>query len=34
VIRIGAAHYNTPAEIAETVAAVHRLVAMLRQKRV
>jgi cysteine desulfurase family protein (TIGR01976 family) len=33
VVRIGAAHYNTPAEIAETVAAVKRLVAMLRQRR-
>ena len=34
VVRIGAAHYNTPAEIDETVAAVQRLVAMLRQKRI
>jgi cysteine desulfurase family protein (TIGR01976 family) len=34
VVRIGAAHYNTPAEIDETVEAVQRLVAMLRQKRV
>jgi len=33
-VRIGAAHYNTPAEIDETVAAVQRLVAMLRQKRI
>ena len=33
VIRIGAAHYNTSAEIDETVAAVQRLVAMLRQQR-
>jgi cysteine desulfurase family protein (TIGR01976 family) len=33
VVRIGAAHYNTAAEIDETVAAVARLVAMLRQKR-
>jgi cysteine desulfurase family protein (TIGR01976 family) len=33
VVRVGAAHYNTPAEIEETVAAVQRLVAMLRQKR-
>lgn len=33
VVRIGAAHYNTPAEIDETVEAVTRLVAMLRQKR-
>ena len=34
VVRIGAAHYNTPAEIDETIAAVQRLVAMLRQKRI
>jgi cysteine desulfurase family protein (TIGR01976 family) len=33
VVRIGAAHYNTPAEIEETVAAVQRLVGMLRQRR-
>jgi cysteine desulfurase family protein (TIGR01976 family) len=33
VVRIGAAHYNTPSEIQETVAAVQRLVAMLRQNR-
>jgi cysteine desulfurase family protein (TIGR01976 family) len=33
VVRIGAAHYNTPAEIDETLEAVHRLVAILRQKR-
>jgi cysteine desulfurase family protein (TIGR01976 family) len=33
VVRIGAAHYNTPAEIDETLEAVHRLIAMLRQKR-
>ena len=33
VVRIGAAHYNTAAEIDETVAAVQRLVAMLRQRR-
>ena len=33
VIRIGVAHYNTSAEIDETVEAVRRLVAMLRQKR-
>jgi cysteine desulfurase family protein (TIGR01976 family) len=33
VIRIGVAHYNTAAEIDETVEAVRRLVAMLRQKR-
>lgn len=33
VVRIGAASYNTPAEIGETVSAVERLVAMLRQTR-
>jgi cysteine desulfurase family protein (TIGR01976 family) len=33
VIRIGAAHYNTPGEIEETVEAVQRIVAMLRQRR-
>ena len=33
VIRIGIAHYNNEAEIAETVAAVHRIVRMLRQTR-
>jgi selenocysteine lyase/cysteine desulfurase len=33
VIRIGAAHYNTAAEIGETVEAVKRLTAMLRQRR-
>lgn len=33
VVRIGAANYNTLAEIGETVDAVTRLVAMLRQKR-
>lgn len=33
VVRIGAAHYNSEAEIGETLEAVHRLVAMLRQKR-
>lgn len=33
VVRIGAAHYNTPTEIDETVAALTRLVQMLRQKR-
>jgi cysteine desulfurase family protein (TIGR01976 family) len=33
VVRIGAAHYNTEAEIGETVAAVERLTAMLRQRR-
>lgn len=33
VVRIGIAHYNTAAEIAETVEAVGRIVAMLRQSR-
>lgn len=33
VIRIGAAHYNTAAEIGETVEALRRLTAMLRQTR-
>ncbi|HTV68453.1 MAG TPA: cysteine desulfurase-like protein [Rhizobiaceae bacterium] len=33
VVRIGAAHYNTAAEIDETLEAVHRTVAMLRQDR-
>lgn len=33
VVRIGAASYNTPAEIGDTLDAVERLVAMLRQKR-
>lgn len=33
VVRIGIAHYNTAQEIAETVAAVRRIVAMLRQAR-
>ena len=33
VVRIGAAHYNSAAEIDETLEAVQRLVAMLRQKR-
>ncbi|MGD9915371.1 MAG: aminotransferase class V-fold PLP-dependent enzyme, partial [Rhizobiaceae bacterium] len=33
VVRIGAAHYNTTAEIGETVEAVQRLTAMLRQRR-
>lgn len=32
VVRIGIAHYNTAAEIAETVDAVRRVVAMLRQQ--
>ena len=33
VVRIGIAHYNTEAEIAETVAAVRRTIRMLRQTR-
>lgn len=33
VVRIGIAHYNTPAEIDETLESVHRTVAMLRQER-
>jgi cysteine desulfurase family protein (TIGR01976 family) len=33
VVRIGAAHYNSAAEVDETLEAVHRVVAMLRQKR-
>lgn len=33
VVRIGAAHYNTSAEIGETIEAVLRLTAMLRQRR-
>jgi len=33
VVRIGIAHYNTAGEIAETVEAVQRIVAMLRQQR-
>lgn len=33
VVRIGIAHYNTDGEIAETVEAVQRIVAMLRQQR-
>ena len=33
VVRIGAAHYNTPDEIDETLEAVQRVVAMLRQRR-
>ncbi|MGE0499431.1 MAG: cysteine desulfurase-like protein [Rhizobiaceae bacterium] len=33
VVRIGAAHYNTADEIEETVDAVRRIVAMLRQSR-
>ncbi|MER8762745.1 MULTISPECIES: cysteine desulfurase-like protein [unclassified Mesorhizobium] len=33
VVRIGIAHYNTAAEIDETLESVHRVVAMLRQER-
>lgn len=33
VVRIGIAHYNTAAEIDETLESVHRVVAMLRQQR-
>lgn len=33
VLRIGIAHYNTADEIAETVEATRRIVAMLRQER-
>jgi cysteine desulfurase family protein (TIGR01976 family) len=33
VVRIGIAHYNSTAEIDETLDAVHRTVAMLRQER-
>ncbi len=33
VVRIGIAHYNTAAEIAETLESVHRVIAMLRQQR-
>lgn len=33
VVRIGIAHYNTSAEIDETLESVHRVVAMLRQER-
>ncbi|MER9564308.1 cysteine desulfurase-like protein [Mesorhizobium sp. M0571] len=33
VVRIGIAHYNTSAEIDETLASVHRVIAMLRQER-
>ncbi len=32
-VRIGIAHSNTAGEIAETVEAVQRIVAMLRQQR-
>ncbi|TIT76239.1 MAG: aminotransferase class V-fold PLP-dependent enzyme, partial [Mesorhizobium sp.] len=33
VVRIGIAHYNTAAEIGETLDRVHRVIAMLRQQR-
>mgnify|MGYP001033076215 FL=1 len=33
VVRIGIAHYNTSAEIDETLESVHRVIAMLRQQR-
>ncbi|MER9303239.1 cysteine desulfurase-like protein [Mesorhizobium sp. M0293] len=33
VVRIGIAHYNTTAEIDETLESVHRVIAMLRQQR-
>ncbi|QKD06525.1 cysteine desulfurase-like protein [Mesorhizobium loti R88b] len=33
VVRIGIAHYNTMAEIDETLESVHRVIAMLRQQR-
>ncbi|MCZ8545295.1 cysteine desulfurase-like protein [Mesorhizobium qingshengii] len=33
VVRIGIAHYNTAAEIGETLESVHRVIAMLRQQR-
>ncbi|TIU15551.1 MAG: aminotransferase class V-fold PLP-dependent enzyme, partial [Mesorhizobium sp.] len=33
VVRIGIAHYNTAAEIDETLESVRRVVAMLRQER-
>ena len=33
VVRIGIAHYNTAAEIDETLENVHRVIAMLRQER-
>jgi len=33
VVRIGIAHYNTSAEIDETLECVHRVIAMLRQQR-
>lgn len=34
VVRIGAAHYNTPGEIEQTLDAVERVIAMLRQNRI
>lgn len=33
VVRIGIAHYNTAAEIDETLESVYRVIAMLRQQR-
>ncbi|RVB19566.1 cysteine desulfurase-like protein, partial [Mesorhizobium sp. M7A.F.Ca.CA.004.05.1.1] len=33
VVRIGIAHYNTAAEIDQTLESVHRVIAMLRQQR-
>ncbi|TIS76689.1 MAG: aminotransferase class V-fold PLP-dependent enzyme, partial [Mesorhizobium sp.] len=33
VVRIGIAHYNTAADIDETLESVHRVIAMLRQQR-
>ncbi|WP_027036952.1 cysteine desulfurase-like protein [Mesorhizobium ciceri] len=33
VVRIGIAHYNTTAEIDETLESAHRVIAMLRQQR-
>lgn len=33
VVRIGIAHYNTSAEIDETLESAHRVIAMLRQQR-
>ncbi|TIX79099.1 MAG: cysteine desulfurase-like protein, partial [Mesorhizobium sp.] len=33
VVRIGIAHYNTAAEVDETLESVHRVIAMLRQER-
>jgi len=34
VVRIGIAHYNTVAEIRQTLESVHRVIAMLRQQRI